>query len=256
MPGRVQVALSIMTRPISQPVWSIIHSLTRIKILSNTHYLDLSMFGARFRAPIDKLSARLPSKVLSPIETSPGIGELMILANDFRRIDLLSPYRELAIAIPVLYHNETTTESFPALWYLYLPVTSKKALWGGVKNFGFPKFIADIKMTNTDRESSCILVEKGSEILTVNVKKSDTAKSEWKLENITKLDGNLIKSTLLLEGQRCIRNISGGASLSLGKHRIANELFEMGIELQSSSIEYVPQAQAILKNTREVLKTM
>lgn len=156
-------------RPIKKPIWYAIHSLTGIKMQMTTHYHDASMFNASFRVPLDKVKKLLPSTKLLPIELNPGVAEILVQANEFRHIDILFPYNEVVIAIPVSCQIESKTSIPLALWYLYLPVSTEDSRWGGVENYGFPKFVAEIKIDSNTNTPQCHLMHEGSKIMTLKV---------------------------------------------------------------------------------------
>lgn len=239
-------------RPLKKPVWYAVHSLTGIKMQMTTHYHDASMFSASFRVPFNKVKKLLPSTKLLPIELYPGVAEILIQANEFRHIDILYPYNEVAIAIPISYQIESRTTIPFALWYIYLPVSTEDGRWGGVENYGFPKFVAEIKIDNNSNTAQCNLIHEGSKIITLKVKAANTQFQEWAVNNISPKDGHLIYSLFTVKGHRGIDETPGGGSITFGDHPIAKELQSLDMEVTSFRHIYVPKAEAVLSVGREI----
>lgn len=246
-----RVLTETVLRPIKKPIWYAVHALTGIRIQTTAHYLDATMFSASFKAPLDKICRILPSLKLVPAESSPGFATIVIAANDFRHIDILYPYKEVAIMIPIFFKMKREELQSAGLWYMHLPVSTEDARWPGVENYGFPKFVADITIDSDVPE--CRLTHRGHEILSLRVKKTRTQFEQWELNNVTKRNEEYIYSTFSVEGERGISETKGGGSLSLGNHEIGKELRDLQIDLSSFRHEYVPKADAVLIAGKEVL---
>jgi hypothetical protein len=154
------------------------------------------------------------------------------------------------MAIPISLDLGNTVPQVPALWYLHLPVSTEDGRWGGVENYGFPKFVAEISI-NPDLPE-CRLTHNGREILTLKVRKVKTALQKWDISNITMRDGKLIRSTFSIRGQRGIDETPRGGSLSYGDHPIAQEMDQLQVEVSSFRHEYSPQVEATLEPGKEV----
>lgn len=135
-PNLNQIVTESVFRPLKKPIWYTVHALTGIRMQMPAYYIDGSMFSASFQAPVDKVQLLLPSSKLSPVECSIGKGEILILTNEFRHIDILYPYNEVAITIPVSYQPGEGIPSLLGMWYLHMPVTTEDARWPGVENLG------------------------------------------------------------------------------------------------------------------------
>jgi hypothetical protein len=237
-------------RPTKKPVWYAVHALTGIRIQMTTRYLDAMMFAASFRAPMERIRKVLPSPRLIPVEVSPGFAAVFIGANEFRHVDVLYPYNEVAMAIPIYLNLGNKGPQVPAMWYLHLPVSTEDGRWGGVENYGFPKFVAEIRINSDFPE--CRLLHKGREILTLKVRRVETSLQEWDINNVTMKDGKLIRSTFSIRGQRGIDETAGGGSLTYGDHPIAAEMDQLQVELSSFRHEYCPKVEATLEPGREL----
>lgn len=239
-------------RPIKKPLWYAVHSLTGIRMQMTTRILDGSMFSASFKVPLDKAKKIMPSEKILPIEYSSGLAEIYILANEFRHIDILYPYNEVAVAIPISYQSGGKNSISSGLWYLHLPVSTEDGRWGGVENYGYPKFVAEIEFDFRSDTKQCTVTHKGSKILTIKAKATGTLFQEWKYDNITMKDGRLLHSSLSVKGQKGIDETPGGASVSFGDHPIAEELQSLKMEFTSFRHAYMPKIQAILSIAREI----
>ena len=247
-----RIISEFIIRPIKKPVWYAVHSLTGIRMQMTTRILDGSMFSASFRVPFNKAKKLMPSPKISPIEYSPGFAEIIIQANEFRHIDILYPYNEVAVAIPISYHIGSKNSISSGLWYLHLPVSTEDARWGGVENYGFPKFVAEIEFDSNINTQQCTVTHNGGNILTIKAKTIDTQFQEWKYDNITMNDGRLLHSSLSVKGQKGIDETVGGAIISFGDHPIAEELQSLEMGFTSFRHAYMPKIQAILSIAHEI----
>jgi len=238
-----------IVKSIKKPVFYSLYKLTGIRLQLDVHYSDLSMIGAVFN--ISSYAARdiLPSNNLLPVERTNGITEIKFTALEYRSIDILFPYNEFAITIPVIYKQNEQSKEQHGYYYLYLPVTTEDARWGGVENLGFPKFVAKISFSETDKVRSCILEADGKEIITLKVNKLPTELKSWEFNNFGVRDGKLLKNTFKMHGQGGISTAVGGVTFSLGNHPIAEKLQALDIGQTSIQYEYVPKAQAVLSKS-------
>ena len=106
-----------------------------------------------------KATDMLLSKRLEPIEISPGVGLLSIIAFEYKAIQGLKPYNEFGTFIPVNYRRGDGTLSDPGVYCLHLPVTTEMARWGGVAVYGFPKIAADIEFTHDENARAQLVLD-------------------------------------------------------------------------------------------------
>lgn len=242
-----------VVKRIRKPVWYFVYRLTGVRLQTPTRYLDLSMIGARFTVPALKAKGVLPSNKLTPIERTPGIAELDLLAWEYRRVDILFPYNGFAIFIPVVYNRNDKAQELPGYYFLYLPVTTEDARWGGVEIYGFPKFLAEIGFEDTAESRSCRLRAKGKNIIILEVKKLTIQSQSWDICCLTVKGRELVRSIFQVQGQRGSSDAPGGATFTLGDHPIAEELRALGIDQTSFQHEYLPQGQALFSKPLEAL---
>ncbi len=242
----VGASLSVL-RVVKRPLWSVVHSLTGRRLQLPLGIYDLSMYGAAFEANAEAAQKRMPSHDLHVVEHAPGKTEIHILAFDHRAPDVLVPYREMAICVPVQRLGER------GVVFLHLPVTTEDARWGGVDNYGFPKFVADVRIGHGDGAMRCTLHADGVHVLTLEVNELMPASGHLSFKNFTlRGDDQIVESILDIDGQVARSEAAGGAHLSLGPHAIAAGLRELGIETRSRSHWFVAQARARLSVGRAV----
>jgi len=94
-------------------------------------YFDYSLMGAAFPSPITKMQKVLPSEKLKPVETTPGIATVALIATENRIIDDMGPYNEFDVMIPITYETADKGSGLSGFYCLHLPVTTEKALIGG-----------------------------------------------------------------------------------------------------------------------------
>lgn len=245
-PRARRVVSEWILRPIKKPMWYAVHALSGIKMQMPTHYFDASMFSAGFRVPLSEAKNLLPCPELAPLESAPGFAEILVEANEFRHMDILYPYNEVDIAIPVSYGPTKNTVVASALWHLYLPVSTEDARWPGVENYGFPKFVCEIDINRTAGSAQCVWMHEHRKVLSISVKKVDTTFARWEVRNITLRNGRLIHSVFSAQGQKGVDQSPGGGSVSFGDHPIAEQLQALNIETTSFRHEYIPTAEGTL----------
>jgi hypothetical protein len=238
--------MNAMVRRIKRPVYYTVFRLTGVRLQLETHYNDLSMMGAVFTISSDAAKGILPSERLIPVERAAGITDIHFVALEYRSIDILFPYNEFAVFIPAVYKLDNEAVELQGYYYLYLPVTTEDARWGGVENLGLPKFVADITFTDMKESRSCTLRADGKDILTLTVNKLPTELRSWEFSNFGVRDDWLLRNTFQMHGQGGTGTAAGGAAFTLGDHPIADRLKALEIGKVSVQQDYVPQATAVL----------
>ena len=242
----VGATLSIL-RTVKRPVWSAVYSLTGKRLQLPLGIFDLSMFGGSFEANAQAAQARMPSRDLHVIEHAAGKTEVVVLAFDHRAPDLLLPYQEISIGVPVERQGER------GMVLLHLPVTTEDARWGGVENYGFPKAVHSVRIGQGEGGMRATLHAEGVHVLTLEVGEMIPAAGHMAFQNFTlRGDDRLVASTFDIDGQIARSEAAGGAHLSLGPHAIAAGLRELGVHGRSRSHWYVPKAQGRLSIGRVI----
>jgi hypothetical protein len=110
----------------------------------------------------------------------------------------------------------------------HLPVNQGFTLAAGREIWGYPKFLADIDIEESDRSARCTLRHDGAEVLRLMVRPGSLPTPQPSLPTYTNLDGTLRKTSWELQCKPRGR-FFGGASLQLGRHPIADELRSLGL---------------------------
>ena len=234
-----------LVKRIKKPVYYSVYRTTGIRIQMAVHYYDLSMIGAVFDIPASAAKSVLPSKRLVPAEREPGISEIHVTALEYRSVDILFPYNEVAICLPVTYRADSGEEQH-GLYYLHLPVTTEDARWGGVENLGLPKFVAEISFADNDGFRSSTLKADGKEIITLSVNGLPLKSQSWEFNNFGIKDGKLLRNSFQVNGEGGTSTDAGGAKFAFGDHPVAENLKALGIGVTAVEHIYVTKAQAVL----------
>jgi hypothetical protein len=229
---------------LKRPLWLLMRRLGR-RLEATVHFTDMSIYCGAFDAPLQNVQARLPPG-FTAIPRSDGRTEVRISALDYRAVDWLVPYRELAIMVPVRF-KATDKRPLEGWYVLQLPVTTEDARWTGVENFGFPKFVADIQIKSEDGAQVCTVDHAGQHVLTLRVRASETSDAELRDRFLTvRADGIVVASTFDSSGELAIEPQPGGVTLELGNHAISDQLREIGVQLATGRAIYGPRRRAVL----------
>lgn len=219
-------------------------------------YQDVFTIAASFVAPVLPLRNLLPTSKLEPLQVMPGKGLLTFMAFDYKETSI-GPYREFAIAVPARYEPRYDVPLLPVLrmaaslsfeaFIWQLPLTSEVGLHAGIDIWGFPKFIAEIDFSESEKSISCSLSEKDEHILTLEVGLSrPKVKSYFDFNTYTvKGDDLLFTQVRGISGNIGKSYLPGSARLSLGEHPLSRQIREVapGTSLQTL---YIPQGQLLL----------
>jgi hypothetical protein len=226
-------------------IHSIVRATTGIRLQSKVRFGDLSIFGAFFNASVEHARRFVPEPFVIS-ELGGGCTELSILGLDYRDIDLLEPYREIAISLPVRY-RDPKGEVVEGSFCLQMPGTSQEARDAGVANYGFPKTLADLQFDRIDDKPRIRLDADGRHALTLVVDELPTSHGMEHFINLNlRDDDRIVLSSFDVEGDIGITASAGGARLELGDHPIADQLRQLHVSSLSHHHLYVPKASAVL----------
>ena len=218
-------------------------------------YFDYFVMAAAFPAPLGKVKKVLASKKLKPVETTPGMATVALIAAEYHVIDSMDPYNEFDVVIPVIYQSRDKVSRPPGYFPLYTPVTTEQAVVAGVEIYGYPKFIADVSFEESAETRSCRVQAEGKDLIALEVRKSVAGFQSYDSYTYSVKGGQLLRAHLQAEGQNSTNYVSGGASYTLGDHPIAVKL--RALEMDSTSVmhRYAPQIKALLHLPDERLST-
>jgi acetoacetate decarboxylase len=209
-------------------------------------YYDWTMIAADFCAPMAAVRGILPSDRLEPIRVGSGVAKVSLMAMEYRQTNSLAPYNEFGVLIPALYEGEDTDSALPGFYVYHLPVTSQQACDGGIKGYGFPKFVAQIDFDVAGHMQRCHVRAAGQDIITLEVAQLASAPQSWDFYCFTVKDNHLLRTLVKVQGQTGTSTVKGGARHTLGDHPIAEEVRALNIDTVSTGHQYAPQLQSIL----------
>jgi len=146
-------------------------------------YRDARMFTIVLPANLLKLKSMLPDVRFCPAQVFPGVGAVTLTAFEYYDTDI-KPYNEFSMGIflnspyyaPLPGYN-VLRQYFARMYSVFiyhLPVTTEIALRGGIDFYNYPKFLAAIDFSETEKRITCDLSRDGERILTVSVEKAPT----------------------------------------------------------------------------------
>ncbi len=148
-------------------------------------YRKCSAFFAAFPYPLKALRPLLPHPMLVPVTLAPGKGVLVTALFDYQETSI-GPYREVGIGFLCRLRTSGPLPLLPALadryfedvgtWVHTLPVTTPVADELGRAQWGFPKFVADIRVDRTDDRVACEVTENGQRVLEIAIDRPGRSK--------------------------------------------------------------------------------
>lgn len=168
-----------------------------------------------------------------PGRTLCSIGAIVYRDND------LGPYYEIAITFFV---RERVARSLPVVGtalglvrgtlgsYIHqLPVNGEFTCEAGQKIWGFPKFVTEIDITETNGEQTAVLRSDGRHVLTHTVRMGGSrAFGARRQISYAYRNGVLYRTPSVMSGEGVGARL-GGARLELGDHPLAGELRALGL---------------------------
>ena len=217
-------------------------------------YFRDDLFTLFFSADLAQVKAAMPSDKLHPVRLS----SQKALVAAFNYIDTsIGPYGEIGVVIPAVYGDklplpvlpgllETRYPGFGAL-VMHLPVTKTVARDAGRGEWGYTKFVADMRFTNTPEFQQCEMSEEDRHILTLRVERRGIVRREKKpLITYSVKDGNLIKTVIPQKGTYRMCFSARHSFLKLGDHEVAQSIREWGISAKPLLSRYFVERGGIL----------
>lgn len=198
---------------------------------------------AVFPAPIRGLTPLLPDPELRPVQVVPGKGAVVLAVFDYTDTSI-GPYREVGLGIPCRYRRSTALPLLPMLaerwlddvgpWVHLLPVTTELANEAGIKNWGFPKFVADITIDADGSRVACTVSEKGERVLTAVIERpGPSAPLRFPLRLYTRLHDELLLTELAVDAVGAVGYLGTKATLQLEQHPRVRALQGLGLDQAS-----------------------
>jgi len=205
-------------------VWNGVFNLTGIDLSFDIRYRDYSFYLVELKADHNAVKKRFEDMKLVPIETSPGETRIQIGCLDVRDVQLLGPYKEMTIHVPVKTLDGSKTDTFA---HLYLPVTSEAARRGGVYVNGLPKFIATIDIEGKNSVTECKLINNDDLILGFNLENHDGTYIEFTWDFYGRRKDKIIRTSFEFQGNYFESRDVGGSYLYFGTQKISEELKDL-----------------------------
>jgi hypothetical protein len=216
-------------------------------------FYDAMTFGGSFVASTDRVRELLPSGRLNPYRISPGSCVVHIAVNRFRDSDI-GPYDEVLVGVPITLDRKTplftgSIRRLPGDRMMYvhtLPVTTEIARDLGVEFAGFPKYLADIDIEETDTSIACTFTLEDQHVMTIQGKKPETEPTPRSRTVIfTHRKGCILRSGFVAsEAERGSSRNPADFTLELGDHSLAGEIRELKLG-KMLNCQYSPSYQAI-----------
>ena len=233
------------------------------------HYKNWKWMMATFTVPAKQVQKLLPLR-LKPILASPGKALISFGAFEYPEVSDLDPYDEFVISIPVQYDPFVNIPFLPLFFdplfpqiaykkganYIYhLPVTTEESYKAGSEIWGFPKVVREIKFEENEITKSCRLINKGKEVLHLEIKKVPVSKNkkDFTYCSYTKKDAQLLKTCIHANGNYGIKKIIGEASVKFGTGEIADEMKKLNLSKRPIHVFFAESIESALPLADESL---
>lgn len=188
---------------------------------------DASSGVAMFMVPRDAAQRLVARDAFEVVEMAPGETQLVLGFVDYRDNDL-GDYDEVMIVFMVRPRGTNEPEGT----YIYkLPVNQSFTCEAGSKIWGFPKTVDEIDIGYEESRATCRLVMSGQHVFTLGIPRVviEDGQPDIEMVTYTHIDGpHAVPFTS--GGKGMAVNIgSEGVELTLGSHRIADELRALGL---------------------------
>jgi len=215
-------------------------------------------FGLYFTADRKRVEAILPSNNLYPVPLPNGRVVVGVAAYNYINTSI-GTYGEVPVAIPVVWGKRPTAftgmapalleSSYPGFGVLvhHLPVTKASARDAGRGEWGYTKFVADMRFTVTPEYYECRMHEGESHILSMRVmKKGFPIRDNRPITTFSVLENKLIRTVIPAKGVKKVALRTKGAFLDLGDHPMARSMEALDLSPRPFMSFYYPERAAIL----------
>lgn len=204
-------------------------------------YRKCSAFFAAFPYPLSTIRPLMPHPMLAPVPLGfRGKGVLVVAVFDYQETSI-GPYREVGIGFQCRLRTSGPLPLIPLLaerlfedvgpFVHMLPVTTEIADEMGRKNWGFPKFVADIRIDRTEDSVKCEVLEKGERLLGVEIHKPAPSKPFGMPLRLYSTQGEeMLFTQLHVDVVGSIRRRSLAAHLEIAPHARTRDLDPKALE--------------------------
>lgn len=248
-PGAFRRARTAITRRVKRLLWTTVRRTTGRRLQPTARFEDVTHVAGVFDADAT-VARRLVPDAFEVIESGDDRTLVTVAAYEYRRVNVIGPYREVSINVPVRYRADDSVE--PGTYVLAMPVTTEEARWAGRVNAGFPKLLGAIDMTSTPECLRTTLSVGGQHVLTLTVDAEPVSPFEESGRVFNVRDGMVTTSTATLSGAMGGGDRAGGARLELGTHAVADLLCALDVSPTSSAHAYTPEGEAVLESSSDL----
>jgi hypothetical protein len=196
--------------------------------------------SADFKSPAGRLGNLLPTPKLRPLESN-GQTNVRIFAFKYEEGGAgehsWGAYNEWTLTIPVEYVGEEGT-GLGGYYVVWMPVTHETPMRDGIENWGFNKFLADIKFTETRETRTCEVAVDGQRLISFTIRKAETSEKQLDYRVYNEMDGMLTRTLAQFRGDFGTSTGDGSGSIVLGAHPLARKIESTGLELTSRDAIY------------------
>jgi len=191
-------------------------------------YRKCAAFFAAFPYPMSAIRPLLPNPMIAPVPLGLGKGVLVVAVFDYEDTSI-GPYREVGLGFQCRMRRSGPVPLLPLLaerffddvgpWVQLLPVTTQLANDLGRANWGFPKFVADIRIDRGDDRVSCEVAESGQTLLRVEIERPGRPKpTALPLRLYSALNEELLFTELHIDAVGATRRLGARAKVELMDH--------------------------------------
>lgn len=247
-PGAFRRARTAITRRVKRLLWTAVYRTTGRRLQPTARFEALTHVAGVFDADAT-VARRIVPDAFEVVETDDRT-LVTVAAYEYRRVNVIGPYREVSINLPVRYRADDSVE--PGTYVLAMPVTTEEARWAGRVNAGFPKLLGAIDMTSTPECLRTKLTVGGQHVLTLTVDAEPVSPFEESGRVFNVRDGMVTTSTATLSGAMGGGDRAGGARLELGTHPVADLLRALDASPTSTAHAYTPEGEAVLESSSDL----
>ncbi len=229
-------------------------------------YFRDDFFGLYFTVDLKKVKAIIPSDNLHPLILPNGRAVIGVAGYNYRETTI-GPYGEIPVAIPVVMNKRMSRLSslfpllkesnYPGFGVLvqHLPVTKVSARDAGRGEWGFTKFVADMRFRITPESLGCSMSDEGEFILELHVPKQGFKMLDTKpLTSYSVKERQLIKTVVKQQGIKRMALNPKGAYLKLGDHPVSGTIKALDISEKPFMSFYYTDRSGVLPSGEVVEK--
>ncbi len=227
-------------------------------------YFRDDCFASFHTADFNRVRALMPTDRLHPVRM-PG-GRALVGVAAFNYVDTsIGPYGEVGVIVPAVLGDSAPWPVLPGLMearypgfgnvVLHLPVTKVEARDAGRGEWGYTKFVSDMRFAHTPEYQQCELSEGGRHILTLHVARRGMVTPDHQpLVTFSVRDGELIRTVIPQTGTMRNALWPTDSYLELGDHEVAGAIRELDVAPKPFMTRYYIERSGILPSGKVVAR--